>query len=213
LRVRVLQGKNICRDPRTSTAKQKLQGKNTDCKARTCAVTEAGIRKSTRSRHFGLTWAHRITQIDRMWRAAICFSAALVLGLPAFSHAQYNDNDRQNPKEYTDEDSQPVAIMADILYPVGFAAEWLVARPLHYLTSDSPVSPVFRPVGGTDDTPLPPVPIIPDNTLGSVASVPTSPQDWTPTKVVPSTPQASAPGTVPPVSAYSAPPPRQAQMH
>jgi hypothetical protein len=150
-----------------------------------------------------------------MWRAAICFSIALVVGFPTFSHAQYNDNDRQNAKEYTDEDSQPLAIIADLFYPVGFAAEWLVARPMHYLASDSPIAPMYRPVGGLDDAPPAPVPVIPDNTLGSTASDSTTPQDWMPTKVVPvpAPATAAAPGTLPPSTAYSAPAPRQSQMH
>ena len=100
-----------------------------------------------------------------MRRVAITLFAATFVALPAISHAQYNDTDRQNPKEYHDEDSQPLAIVADLLYPVGFAVEWLVARPLHYLSTDSPASPIFRPVGGDDMSPPPPVPIIPDNTM------------------------------------------------
>lgn len=117
-----------------------------------------------------------------MRRVAIIFCAALLLGLPTISNAQYNDNDQQNPKEYHDEDSQPLAIVADLLYPVGFAVEWLVARPLHYLSTDSPASPVFRPVGGDDMSPPPPVPIIPDNTMEQASSSPATPQDWSPTR-------------------------------
>lgn len=101
--------------------------------------------------------------------------------LPAISHAQYNDTDQQNPKEYHDEDSQLLALFADVLYPIGYGLEWLVARPAHYLATDSPVAPVFRPVGGSDNAPPPPAPIIPDNTVES-ASVSTSPQDWSPTR-------------------------------
>ena len=74
---------------------------------------------------------------------AIIFCAALFVGLPTISHAQYNDNDQQNPKEYHDEDSQPLAIVADILYPVGYGLEWLVARPMHWLANDSPVAPAL----------------------------------------------------------------------
>ncbi len=115
-----------------------------------------------------------------MRRVAIIFCAALFVVLPAISHAQYNDTDQQNPKEYHDEDSQPLAIIADLLFPIGYAAEWLVARPMHYLAADSPAAPVFRPVGGNDTTPPPPVPIIPDNTMESSSS--TTPQDWSPTR-------------------------------
>ncbi len=110
------------------------------------------------------------------------FCAALWIALPTISHAQYNDTDLQNPKEYHDEDSQPLALMADVLYPIGYAAEWLVARPMHYLSHDSSAAPVFRPVGGNDSTPPPPVPIIPDDTM-EAASASTTPQDWSPTRL------------------------------
>jgi hypothetical protein len=117
-----------------------------------------------------------------MRRAAIIFCAALWIALPTISRAQYNDTDRQNPKEYHDEDSQPLAIVADLLYPVGFAAEWMLARPMHYLASESPAAPIFRPVGGNDMTPPAPIPVIPDNTVESAASS-TTPQDWSPTRM------------------------------
>ena len=116
-----------------------------------------------------------------MRRVGIIFCAALFVVLPTISHAQYNDTDLQNPKEYHDEDSQPLALMADILYPIGYAAEWLVARPMHYLANDSPAAPVFRPVGGNDHSPPPPVPIIPDSTMEASSSS-TTPQDWSPTR-------------------------------
>ena len=116
-----------------------------------------------------------------MRRIAIIFSAALLVALPTISHAQYNDSDRQNPKEYHDEDSQPLALFADIIYPIGYGLEWLVARPMHWIANDSPISPVYRPVGGNDMTPPPPVPIIPDNTMDQ-ATTSTSPQDWSPTR-------------------------------
>jgi len=117
-----------------------------------------------------------------MRRVAIILFAATFVALPTISHAQYNDNDQQNPKEYHDEDSQPLALVADLLYPVGFAVEWLVARPFHYVVNDSPASPVFRPVGGDNMSPPPPVPIIPDNTMEQASSAPATPQDWSPTR-------------------------------
>ena len=67
-----------------------------------------------------------------MRRVAIIFCAALWLALPTISHAQYNDTDQQNPKEYHDEDSQPLALFADLIYPIGYGLEWLVARPMHW---------------------------------------------------------------------------------
>jgi hypothetical protein len=117
----------------------------------------------------------------RMRRVAIIFSAALLVALPTISHAQYNDSDRQNPKEYHDEDSQALALFADIIYPIGYGIEWLVARPMHWIANESPVSPVYRPVGGDDASPPPPVPIIPDNTMEQTTTS-TTPQDWSPTR-------------------------------
>jgi hypothetical protein len=116
-----------------------------------------------------------------MRRVPIILAAALWLALPTVSRAQYNDTDRQAPKEYHDEDSQPLALIADALYPIGFALEWVVTRPLHWITSDSPVAPVYRPVGGNDNSPPPPVPIIPDNTMDEASTSPV-PQDWSPTR-------------------------------
>ncbi|MGB8414182.1 MAG: hypothetical protein WCE23_15270 [Candidatus Binatus sp.] len=116
-----------------------------------------------------------------MRRVAIVFCASLWIALPAISHAQFNDTDLQNPKEYHDEDSQPLALFADVVYPIGFALEWAVARPMHYIANDSFAAPIFQPVGGNDSTPAPRVPIIPDNTMDS-ASASTTSQDWSPTR-------------------------------
>ncbi len=117
-----------------------------------------------------------------MRRAAIILCAALVLGLPTISSAQYNDNDQQNPKEYHDEDSQFLAVVSDVFYPIGYAFEWLIARPLHYVATESPAAPVFKPMDADDGTPPPPAPIIPDNTLNSAAAESNTPQDWSPTR-------------------------------
>ena len=139
-----------------------------------------------------------------MRRAVIIFFAAFFVALPALSHAQYNDNDRQNPNEYTDEDSQPVAIIADALYPIGFAAEWLVARPLHWVTADSPAAPLYRPVGSAENAPPPLVPIIPDNTMDQ-PSTSTTPQDWSPTRA-PITTNTTVVKPIAPLPQVSAPP-------
>ncbi|HKN11879.1 MAG TPA: hypothetical protein VJX68_01670 [Candidatus Binatus sp.] len=140
-------------------------------------------------------------RVEYMRRVAIILGAALWLASPAISHAQYNDTDQQNPKEYHDEDSQPLALFADFLYPIGYGLEWLVSRPMHWVANDSPVAPVYRPVGGSDMSPPPPVPIIPDNTMDQ-ATTSTAPQDWSPTRapvtmnatlIKPAAPASSAP--------------------
>jgi hypothetical protein len=117
-----------------------------------------------------------------MRRAAVILFVALFVALPTISRAQYNDTDQQNPKEYNDEDSSPLALFADLIYPIGYGLEWLVARPLHYLSTDSPAAPVYRPVGGGDMAPAPIVPVIPDNTMDEASSSSTTPQDWSPTR-------------------------------
>ncbi len=79
-----------------------------------------------------------------MWRAIIGLSAALILGVPNLARAQYSDTDNQNPKEYTDEDSNPLRMLAYLVSPIGFALEWGIARPMHYIATDTFLAPVFN---------------------------------------------------------------------
>jgi hypothetical protein len=79
-----------------------------------------------------------------MRRAIIILAAALMLSAPQIARAQYADTDRQNPSEYTDEDSHPLRVAAYILAPVGFLLEWTVARPIHYIATDTFLAPVFN---------------------------------------------------------------------
>jgi hypothetical protein len=138
---------------------------------------------------------------------AIIFCGALFVGLPSVSHAQYNNNDQQDPKEYHDEDSQPLSLFADLLYPIGYALEWVVARPAHWLANDSAVAPAFRPIGGDDAAPPPPVPIIPDNTMDQASTTSTTPQDWSPSRAPVTTNATVIKRVAPPVT----PPPSSIQ--
>ncbi len=79
-----------------------------------------------------------------MWRAIICLCAALIIGVPRLACALYSDVDQQNPNEYTDEDSQPLRIVAYLVAPIGFALEWGVARPIHYVATQTFLAPVFN---------------------------------------------------------------------
>jgi hypothetical protein len=79
-----------------------------------------------------------------MWRAIICLCATLIIGVPRPAAAQYNDTDRQNPASYTDEDSQPLRMIAYVVAPIGFLLEWGVARPLHYIAADTFLAPLFN---------------------------------------------------------------------
>jgi len=74
--------------------------------------------------------------------------ATALLTSPALCRAQYSD-ESQNPNEYTQEDSNPLKFIFYILSPVGFALEWTVARPLHYLATQSSLAPAFG--GGNDN--------------------------------------------------------------
>jgi hypothetical protein len=153
-----------------------------------------------------LTEGGRSRKVVGMRSVAIIFCAALLVALPTISRAQYNDSDQQDPKEYHDEDSQPLSLAADLLYPIGYGIEWLVARPMHWFATDSPAAPIYRPVGGRDMSPPPPVPIIPDNTMDQ-ATVSTTPQDWSPTRTTVTTTTTTVKQVVP----LATPPPSSAQ--
>jgi|SRR5579872_347052 len=110
-----------------------------------------------------------------MWRAIICLSVALMLGVPRPAAAQYSDTDRQNPKEYTDEDSQPLRIIAYLIAPIGFVLEWGVARPLHYVATNTFLAPVFN--GDTRETAYRP-PAIAEIPLDNVGDEPPRPSQF-----------------------------------
>jgi hypothetical protein len=58
---------------------------------------------------------------------------ALVLGpSPARAHDAYDDSQ-----------SHPLRIAAYAIHPVGFALEWLVTRPLHFVASEPRLEPIF----------------------------------------------------------------------
>jgi len=47
------------------------------------------------------------------------------------------------PDDYDETQSHPLRIAAYVLSPVGFAAEWLIFRPFHYVVSRPYLEPVF----------------------------------------------------------------------
>jgi hypothetical protein len=107
-----------------------------------------------------------------MWRAIIFLCAALIIGVPRLASAQYSDSDQQNPNEYTDEDSQPLRIVAYLVAPIGFALEWGVARPIHYVATQTFLAPVFN--ADTHEQPYRP-PAIAEIPLDNVGDEPPRP--------------------------------------
>jgi hypothetical protein len=71
--------------------------------------------------------------------AALLFAVAIAA--PAISAAQVD--------EYDDSQSHPLQIVAYFMYPIGFAAKWLVAWPIHYMVAQPGLEEVFghRPHG------------------------------------------------------------------
>ncbi|HUA33954.1 MAG TPA: hypothetical protein VMA09_10145 [Candidatus Binataceae bacterium] len=107
-----------------------------------------------------------------MKRAAMVIAAALFLLAPQFAHAQSFVEDRQHPDDYTDEDSQPLAIASYVLYPIGWAVEWGIARPLKWSATKGPLSFIYKPADADENGPPPPIAYIPDNSLTAESSSP-----------------------------------------
>jgi hypothetical protein len=69
-------------------------------------------------------------------RKLIMLVAALaLLGLTTARPAMADD--------YDDSQAHPLRIIAYIVHPLGFAAEWLLTRPFHELVSQPDLEPVF----------------------------------------------------------------------
>lgn len=47
------------------------------------------------------------------------------------------------PDDYDDTQSYPLRVAAYLVYPVGYALEWAIFRPFHYLVSRPELEPVF----------------------------------------------------------------------
>ncbi len=55
----------------------------------------------------------------------------------------------RDPNEYRQEDSHPVRAIASLLSPIGWALEWGVARPWHYVATNTFLAPVLN--GGQEE--------------------------------------------------------------
>jgi hypothetical protein len=70
----------------------------------------------------------------RMWKTLVIAGlSTLIFAAPA--PAYFDD--------YEDSQSNPLRVVAYILHPVGYTAEWLIARPLHALVSQPELEPIF----------------------------------------------------------------------
>lgn len=57
------------------------------------------------------------------------------------------------PDTYDESQSHPLRLFAYAVHPLGFAAEWLIARPLHFLVSRPYAAAVFGHRWHSDETP------------------------------------------------------------
>jgi hypothetical protein len=80
-----------------------------------------------------------------MRRLMLCMVLASAISMPAMAFAQQGPyGDKQNPTEYTDtEDGQLLKVVSYVLAPLGYALEWGVTRPLHYLATQTSLAPVM----------------------------------------------------------------------
>jgi hypothetical protein len=50
---------------------------------------------------------------------------------------------RAVPDDYDDSQTHPLQVAAYLVHPIGYAAEWLIFRPLHYIVSRPMLEKVF----------------------------------------------------------------------
>jgi hypothetical protein len=135
---------------------------------------------------------------------------ALAIAMSAGALAQQGPyNDKQNPNEYTDtEDGQLLKVVSYFIAPIGYALEWGVTRPLHYLATKTSLAPamsgdteysqMYNP--GPNVAPILPAPPPATTASSSVAGENSAPQTYIErTPVGPATvPQPLVPLTSPP---------------
>jgi len=89
-----------------------------------------------------------------MKRLPIVVLALLLLGVPALSRAD-DYNQTRNPEEYTEDDANPLRLLSYFFTPIGFALEWTITRPLHYLASQTFLAPALDSEYSSREEPLP----------------------------------------------------------
>jgi hypothetical protein len=139
----------------------------------------------------------------------LCTFMVLTMAVPAMALAQQGPyNDKQNPDEYTNaEDGQLLKVVSYFIAPIGYALEWGVTRPLHYLATKTSLAPamsgdteysqIYNP--GPNAAPIVPVPTTNTASAGSTgeSSAPQTYIERTPVGPV-VVPPPLAPLTMPP---------------
>jgi hypothetical protein len=151
-----------------------------------------------------------------MRRLLLCTVLTLAVAMPRMALAQQGPyNDKQNPNEYTNaEDGQLLKIVSYFIAPIGYALEWTVARPLHYLATKTALAPAmsgdteYSEIYNPGPTAEPIEPLAPANT-GSSAAV--EPEMSAPQTYIERTPVG--PATVPAPLAPLITPPDQPALH
>lgn len=149
----------------------------------------------------------------------ICMVLALAVAMPALAFAQQGPyNDKQNPNEYTDtEDGQPLKLFSYVLAPIGYALEWTVARPLHYLATKTSLAPVlsgdteYSEIYNPGPTAQPIEPMTPANTAANSTLSASAPETSAPKTYIERTPVG--PVTVPEPLVPLTTPPGQPALH
>lgn len=130
-----------------------------------------------------------------MRRVIISIVLVLTLAMTAAVVTASPYNDKQNPNEYTNaEDGQPLKFFSYFLAPVGYALEWGVMRPLHYLATKTPLAPAlsgdteYSEIYNPGPTVAPLQPLMPANIPATSAARHMQPQSPPGSAVMPATP-------------------------
>jgi hypothetical protein len=93
---------------------------------------------------------HERATVRRMRTLALVILLAIAVDFPLSCYAQSSDAQDQpswqlrDPNEYQQEDSHPVRAIGSLLSPIGFALEWGIARPWHYVATQTFLAPVLN---------------------------------------------------------------------
>ena len=95
-------------------------------------------------------------KVKSMRTLALVTLLAIAVAFPLSCYAQSSDAQDQpswqlrDPNEYQQEDSHPVRAIGSLLSPIGFALEWGIARPWHYVATQTFLAPVLDGGQGED---------------------------------------------------------------